>query len=71
MISEKALSFAQGISYLLFCYADRLREFMNDESDGEIKTLMDAVYLGAKSVRLLLEDDKETIEMFERHGWKA
>lgn len=71
MISEKALAFAQGISETLLCYANRLRDFTNENSTGEIKNLVEAVYLGAKAVRLLLNDDSETIEMFERNGWKA
>ena len=70
MISEKALAFAKGISETLLCYADGLRDFVDDNADGEIKNLVLSVYLGAKAIRLLLKDDKETIEMLERHGWK-
>ena len=71
MISEKALAFAQGISDTMLCYADRLRAYVDDDADEEKKKLIISVYLGAKAIRLLLMDDKETIEMFERRGWKA
>ena len=71
MISEKALAFAQNMSEQLFCYADRLGEFVCDTSDGELTELVYTIYVGAKAVRLLLKNDEETINMFERHGWKV
>ena len=69
MISEKALNIAQGISEYLLCYAEGLQDFVDAGNEGEVKRLVEAVYLGAKAIRLLLKDDKETLDMFERNGW--
>lgn len=69
MLSEKAFAIAEGVSEHLLCYAEGLRDFVDPKADGDVKRLVEAVYLGAKAIRLLLKDDKETLDMFERHGW--
>ncbi len=71
MISEKAVNHAQRVSTQLNGYVLDLckvlkRKKSHKKIDLEIQYLVKIIAVGSKAVRLLLQDDEETIKKFER-----